>query len=89
MSVDSRPQVSTLDNGMQLVLSELPHARSVSISIYIRAGQRYEASPADAGISHFVEHLCFKGTERRPGRAMWRPRSTASAARSTPPPIAS
>ena len=67
MSVDSRPQVSTLDNGMQLVLSELPHARSVSISIYVRAGQRYEASPSDAGISHFVEHLCFKGTERRPG----------------------
>ena len=66
MSVDSRPQVSTLDNGLQLVLSELPHARSVSISIYIRAGQRYEAAPADAGISHFVEHLCFKGTERRP-----------------------
>ena len=67
MSVDSRPQVSTLDNGSQLVFSELPYARSVSISIYIRAGQRYEAAPADAGISHFVEHLCFKGTERRPG----------------------
>ncbi len=67
MSVDSRPHVSTLDNGIQLVLSELPHARSVSISIYVRAGQRYEAAPADAGISHFVEHLCFKGTERRPG----------------------
>ena len=67
MSVDPRPQVSTLDNGLQLVLTELPHARSVSISIYLRAGQRYEAAPGDAGISHFVEHLCFKGTERRPG----------------------
>ena len=67
MSVDPRPQVSTLDNGLQLVLTELPHARSVSISIYLRAGQRYEAAPEDAGISHFVEHLCFKGTERRPG----------------------
>ncbi len=66
MSADPRPQVSTLDNGLQLVLSELPHARSVSISIYIRAGQRYEAAPEDGGISHFVEHLCFKGTERRP-----------------------
>ena len=67
MSVDPRPQVSTLDNGLQLVLTELPYARSVSISIYLRAGQRYEAAPEDAGISHFVEHLCFKGTERRPG----------------------
>ena len=67
MSADPRPQVSTLDNGLQLVFAELPHARSVSISIYLRAGQRYEAAPEDAGISHFVEHLCFKGTERRPG----------------------
>ena len=67
MSVEPRPQVSTLDNGLQLVLTELPYARSVSISIYLRAGQRYEAAPEDAGISHFVEHLCFKGTERRPG----------------------
>ena len=67
MSADPPPQVSTLDNGLQLVFAELPHARSVSISIYLRAGQRYEAAPEDAGISHFVEHLCFKGTERRPG----------------------
>ena len=66
MSADPQPQVSTFDNGLQLVVTELPHARSVSISFYLRAGQRYEASPEDAGISHFVEHLCFKGTERRP-----------------------
>ncbi len=43
----------------------MPHTRSVSVSIYVGAGSRYERS-AEAGVSHFVEHLCFKGTERRP-----------------------
>lgn len=57
--------IQTLDNGMRLVAAEVPHARSVSISIYLRAGSRYETAE-DAGLSHFAEHLCFKGTERRP-----------------------
>jgi predicted Zn-dependent peptidase len=43
----------------------MPHTRSASISIYVGAGSRYETAP-EAGLSHFVEHLCFKGTERRP-----------------------
>jgi predicted Zn-dependent peptidase len=43
----------------------MPHTRSVSVSIYVGAGSRYE-TPAEAGISHFVEHLCFKGTAKRP-----------------------
>jgi predicted Zn-dependent peptidase len=43
----------------------MPHTRSVSISVYIGAGSRYE-TPPEAGVSHFVEHLCFKGTEHRP-----------------------
>ena len=55
----------TLDNGLRLLVTPVPHARSVSISIYIAAGARYE-QPQDAGLSHFAEHLCFKGTERRP-----------------------
>ena len=57
--------IQTLDNGMRLVAAEVPHARSVSISVYLRAGSRYETAE-DAGLSHFAEHLCFKGTERRP-----------------------
>jgi predicted Zn-dependent peptidase len=43
----------------------MPHTRSVSISVYVGAGSRYE-TPPEAGLSHFVEHLCFKGTEHRP-----------------------
>jgi predicted Zn-dependent peptidase len=59
------PIVTTLDNGLRIVVTPIAHARSVSVSFYMRAGSRYEEE-ADAGLSHFVEHLCFKGTERRP-----------------------
>jgi predicted Zn-dependent peptidase len=43
----------------------MPHTRSVSIGIFIGVGSRYETEP-EAGISHFIEHLCFKGTQKRP-----------------------
>ena len=43
----------------------MPHTRSVSISIFIHAGSRHETDP-QAGISHFIEHLCFRGTTKRP-----------------------
>ena len=42
----------------------MPHTHSVSIVFFIGAGSCYEAN-AEAGISHFVEHLCFKGTKKR------------------------
>jgi predicted Zn-dependent peptidase len=54
----------TLDNGLRLLTSEMPHTRSVSVVFFIAAGSRYEVEP-EAGISHFIEHICFKGTERR------------------------
>jgi predicted Zn-dependent peptidase len=59
------PELLTLANGLRVVVVPMPHARSVALSIYVSAGSRFEAA-ADAGLSHFVEHLCFKGTERRP-----------------------
>jgi predicted Zn-dependent peptidase len=43
----------------------MPHTRSASISIFINAGSRYEEDEV-AGISHFVEHMLFKGTHQRP-----------------------
>ena len=58
-------QKTVLDNGLRIVTSEMPHTRSACISIFIGAGSRYEL-PEQAGLSHFVEHLCFKGTEKRP-----------------------
>ena len=58
-------QQTTLDNGLRVVSCEMPHTRSVSISAYVGVGSRFE-SDDEAGLSHFVEHMVFKGTERRP-----------------------
>ncbi len=58
-------QKVTLDNGLRLVTAAMPHTRSVSISFFVGAGSRYETGE-QAGISHFIEHVCFKGTEKRP-----------------------
>ena len=57
-------QKTTLDNGLRLITTTMPHTRSVSICIFIGVGSRYETEP-QAGISHFIEHLCFKGTLKR------------------------
>ena len=56
---------TTLPNGLRVVACEMPHTRSVSISIFIGVGSRYEEGE-EAGLSHFLEHLLFKGTKNRP-----------------------
>ncbi len=53
-----------LPNGLTVVVEEIPYVRSVSVGVWVAAGSRYE-SDENAGISHFLEHLFFKGTERR------------------------
>jgi predicted Zn-dependent peptidase len=55
----------TLDNGLRLLTETMPHARSVAISFFIGTGSRYETDE-QAGISHFIEHVCFKGTKKYP-----------------------
>ena len=56
---------TTLANGLRILTASMPHTRSVAMSIYVGAGSRYE-TPAQAGLAHFIEHLCFKGTEHHP-----------------------
>ena len=56
---------TTLDNGLRVVTCDMPHTRSVAISVFVKVGSRYE-SDAEAGLSHFIEHMVFKCTERRP-----------------------
>ena len=56
---------TTLPNGLRVVTSTMPHTRSVSLVFYIGTGSRYE-TPQQAGMSHFLEHLLFKGTQRYP-----------------------
>ncbi len=53
-----------LPNGLIILTEEMPHVRSVAMGVWIRAGSRHEASPVN-GISHFVEHMVFKGTTSR------------------------
>jgi len=57
-------RASRLGNGIQVVSDAAPELRSVTVGIWVENGSRYE-SDAEAGISHFLEHLFFKGTERR------------------------
>ncbi len=58
-------QKTTLENGLRVVSCEMPHTRSVSISVFVGVGSRFE-SDDEAGLSHFVEHMVFKGTDSRP-----------------------
>ncbi|HLH24979.1 MAG TPA: pitrilysin family protein [Chloroflexota bacterium] len=56
---------TVLPNGLRILTAAMPHTRSVSINFFVGAGSRYELDEV-AGISHFLEHMLFKGTERRP-----------------------
>jgi len=57
-------QKTVLKNGVRVVSESIPHIRSISIGIWITTGSREEDSEEN-GISHFIEHLVFKGTESR------------------------
>lgn len=53
----------TTGGGLRVVSEPLPGVRSVALGVWIGVGSRFE-TPAEAGISHFIEHLLFKGTDR-------------------------
>lgn len=55
----------TLDNGLRLLTAPMPGMRSASIALFFTVGSRYESRPI-AGISHFIEHMLFKGTQQYP-----------------------
>ncbi len=57
-------QVTRLDNRLTVATAHMPHVESVAMGIWVAAGARYE-SQQQGGISHFLEHLLFKGTRRR------------------------
>lgn len=52
-----------LKNGLRVVIEKIPTVRSVSFGIWVKTGSRNE-TPNNSGISHFIEHMLFKGTER-------------------------
>jgi predicted Zn-dependent peptidase len=56
-------RLTTLDSGLRVVTEAMPSVRSIAFGVWIRAGSRDEGTE-QAGISHFLEHLLFKGTDR-------------------------
>jgi predicted Zn-dependent peptidase len=62
-------EVTKLSNGMRVVSQHMPHVETASLGVYVKTGARHEARET-SGISHFLEHMAFKGTEKRTARAI-------------------
>ena len=60
-----RPRIATLDNGLRVVTTSIPTAQSASTAFFVGVGSRGE-DRRNNGVSHYLEHMLFKGTERRP-----------------------
>lgn len=56
-----------LDNGLRIVLEHIPYVSSVSVGVFVQTGSRNE-NKHNNGISHFIEHMLFKGTNKRAGK---------------------
>jgi predicted Zn-dependent peptidase len=68
---DQGPMIgrSRLSSGLRVVTETLPHLRSVAVGFWVGTGSRDESAPG-AGVSHFLEHLLFKGTKERDAAAI-------------------
>jgi predicted Zn-dependent peptidase len=58
-------KIDTLGNGMRVVTTEVPTAQSASVNVFVGVGSRAETRRVN-GVSHYMEHMLFKGTPRRP-----------------------
>ena len=67
MRTKGEVQSTVLDNGVRVLSEELDQFRSATVGIWVENGSRYETAPEN-GISHFLEHVFFKGTNRRSAR---------------------
>ena len=69
-----------LENGLEIIAETNDDAHSMSVAFIVRTGSRYESDDV-AGVSHFLEHMCFKGTPRRsailPADGKWLPEGDA------------
>ena len=58
---------TVLNNGLEIVTDELETVETVSLGVWVKVGSRYEPKSL-GGVSHFLEHMAFKGTGRRSAR---------------------
>ena len=69
MSDDSGIRISRLDNGLTVITDPMPAVETVSLGVWVNAGTRHETADVN-GVSHLLEHMAFKGTERRSAQAI-------------------
>ncbi|MDR1262431.1 MAG: insulinase family protein [Oscillospiraceae bacterium] len=60
-------EINELSNGLRVIRERIPFARSISVGLWIGTGSMHE-TPEENGLSHFLEHMLFKGTEKRSAR---------------------
>ena len=66
METKTAVKKTTLENGIRILTKQMPHVRSVSMGVWVSVGARDESSK-ESGLSHFIEHMIFKGTKKRTG----------------------
>ena len=62
-------KIHTLSNGLTIIGEEIPYLKSITLGIWVNAGSRIEEEN-NAGISHFIEHMLFKGTKNRTSKEL-------------------
>jgi predicted Zn-dependent peptidase len=62
--MDETVAKTTLENGVRIVTKNMPYSHSVSMGVWVNVGARDESTP-ECGLSHFIEHMIFKGTRKR------------------------
>jgi predicted Zn-dependent peptidase len=63
-ATDADAALTTLGNGVRVVVLPLPHAATTAVSVFVRSGSQHESARSN-GIGHFIEHMAFKGTRSR------------------------
>ena len=62
--MDFETHKTSLANGVRILTKQIPHVRSISMGVWVNVGARDESGP-ESGLSHFIEHMSFKGTLKR------------------------
>ncbi len=69
MNTRSSVRISRLDNGLTVMTDRMPSVETASLGVWVNAGTRHETADIN-GVSHLLEHMAFKGTERRSARGI-------------------
>ncbi len=62
-------RITTLANGLRVASEAMANVQTASVGVWVDVGARYEATEVN-GVAHMLEHMAFKGTERRSARAI-------------------